>query len=225
MRKADATTELDTIKKDYEATLKETAFGIILLGDPAEMEKFAKFCADECHTLNVAADGFYDRICESVEPSIGDRKTFGTSQLGLMIRALDTIGRELGARNIPLPQIDDLVHVKNREELRAYVRHLIRKTGIGDTLNAAWIQKETTKRALEIRYSRPVVPVVLTGATEEEASTLQSTLFSGTSFIVPVNKENSDPDSILKCLGEIRTKLKKTPNAVNPVNNATNPQQ
>lgn len=208
MRKADAAIELESLKKDYEATIKSLAFGIFLLGDDEPIQTFSKFCKEECGTLNVSADGFYDKICDTVEPSIGDRKTFGISQLSLLIRALSEMGRELNVRSIPTPQIDDLVHVKTREELRIYVRQLIRKTGMGDTLNAAWIQKDTTRRALEIGYSRPVVPVILTGATEEEVATLQATLFSGPSFVVNVTKENCDPDSILKCLGEIRAKLK-----------------
>lgn len=208
MRKTDAVKELAAVRSQYDAKVKELAFAIFLTGENQWVELFASNAAHEVGTINVGADDFYDKICDTVEPSIGDRGTFGISQLGLLIRALDDLGREMGARNIPIPQIDGVAHTHNRQELRDFVRIIIRKTGVGDQLNAAWIQNETTKKALEIRYNKAVVPVILTGATEDEVATLQTTLFSGTSFVVPVTKENSDLDSVMKCLGEIRKKIK-----------------
>lgn len=209
MRKADALTDLEKLKVQIVAEVKSTAFGVILTGEAEPVKVFADFAAENAGTINVAADGLFDRICDDIEPSIGDRRTFGTTQLSLMISSMSRLGRDLRLENtLPVPQIDDLVIVKTRDALREYVRSLLRRANAAEVLNSAWIEKQVSDKAMEIRYTHHVVPVVLTGAAEVEAATLKQTLFSGKTFIHKVTKENSNPEAVMQALGEIRKQLK-----------------
>lgn len=209
MRKTDAAVELEKLKTLIVNEVKATAFGVVLTGDEEAIKVFADISEENANTINVPADGLFNRICDEIEPSIGDRRTFGTTQLSMLITSMSRLGRELNLEDVlPVPQIDDLVHVKSRDALREYVRYLMRKVGAAEVLNSAWIEKQVSERALEIRYTNHVVPVILTGAVEAEAATLGKTLFSGRTYTHKVTKENATAESVMQTLGEIRKHFK-----------------
>lgn len=207
MRKRESATELPKIRQQYGEIIQAKAFGIFLEGDPQSSAEFARVASEEASTINVSADGLYQTLADGIEESMGTRRTFGTTQLGLLIGALTEVGRELDFRNIPMPQIFDVAICADRAALVNTVREMVRAV-VGDRLNLLWVSQHMIQAALSIRYTRSVVPVIVTNATADERQELSKSLFNGTTFTVPVTAETVSSEHVLKALAEIRESLK-----------------
>lgn len=207
MRQADCRDRVQIIEREYMAVLKERAFTIFLEGKPEDQIVWAKIATDEANVMCLSADSFYKKLAEHVEPTLGDRRTFGTSQLATLIRALGEIGRDVGARQVPTPQIFETHHLKGEAAVVNYLREIVRASS-GDSLNLLWIEKEILMEGLKIKYSRSVVPVIVLQATPEEVKELAPNLFSRVTFTVKI-KEAPTKEVVLQRLTEIRQTLKQ----------------
>lgn len=206
MQMADCAKEMLKIEEEHRNFIKNHAFVIVLKGSAEAQKKWLEVAHKEAEILSIRADKLYREFATVIEPSIGDRKTFGTSQLTLLIQAMIKGCKDLGLQNMPTPQLLDLSHVKNTEELVNCIRLLIRSSS-GDQFNQAFIEQQVQKQALEIGYTRSVVPVVLAAATDDEGKELGSKLFTGKTF--SADAEKNKKEEILSQLAEIRNLLQK----------------
>jgi hypothetical protein len=208
MAKRQAEAQMNEVKEQYAKFIHEGAFTIFLNGAKADVEAWASVAVKEAGALVIRADALYQNIADDIEPSIGDRRTFGTTQLGLLVSALTNIGKQFDARNIPLPQINDLAHCADRDALVGLIRKLVRSV-VGDVLNQKWMERDLLSEALKIRYILPVVPVIVVNSDPEEATSLSAALFSGTTFTVKVTPEGTSEESVIKTLTDIQKNKSK----------------
>lgn len=210
MRQREAQDRLVTLTKEYGDALLKQGFAIFTKGDPENQGLFAAVAKNEVEIMAVPADSLYQFIADEVEPGLGSRHEFGTSQLAILVRTLTLIAVNLGLDELPTPNIDGLTVVATREALVDYIRLLVRKSS-GDAMNQAWIRREVTKQGLQVRYSRERVPVIFTGAAEEEIAGLKNLFPSGLSFEVEATDENVTPEGIIKVFAEIKKSLPVLP--------------
>jgi hypothetical protein len=196
---------LDDLKTAYGDLIRQGAFTIFPTGPGAE--EFARVAAEEASAIRVSALSLYSRLAKEIEPSLGDRRTFGITQLGLLINAVTDVARELGMRNLPPPRLDDVAHCPDTEALIGTIRTILRQA-MGPVLDKAAIEAATVEGAIRIRYTRTVVPVIVMDATAEDLKVLPQALFNGTTFTVETTSDES-VDTVLAKLADIRKNLKK----------------
>lgn len=206
MRQREAQDRMATLTKEYGDALLKQGFAIFTKGDLENQGLFAAVAKNEVEIMAVPADGLYQFIADEVEPGLGGRREFGISQLAILVRTLTLITVNHGLDELPTPNIDGLVVCQTREDLVALVRKLIRGSS-GDTLNQAWIRREVTKQGLQARYARERVPVILTGAQDDEIEGLKNLFPSGLSFEVEATEENIAPEGVIKVFSEIKKAL------------------
>lgn len=211
MRQRECRDLMAKIEGLYSDVLRAGAFTMFPLvedGKPETLEQFLRAVRETANPLVFSARTLYQKLADDIEPTLGDRRTFGITQVVRLVTLLTDLGRDLGFRNIPLPQQLDMVHCSTGDDLVAHVRLLVRSMN-GDALNRAYIESEIVKRALSIRYTRSIVPVVITDATQSEVDGLGTALFSGSYFPVPLTLEQTDNENVLKILSDIKKSIKK----------------
>jgi hypothetical protein len=209
MRQRECRTQMEALGAKYKDALLGSAVAIFLDGDQQQTQQFAKVAEGSGGTLTISAETMYEDLAKDIEPTLGDRRQFGTSQLGMLVSALTRVGKDLDFRNIPVPQIFDVTVCREHQDLIALVRNLVRQA-IGDDLNAAYIKRAVGEEAIRIRYTRSVAPVVITNATADERTGLKN-VFNG-SFTIPVTQENTSEDAVLQSLTNIAKTLKSKKN-------------
>lgn len=207
MRQRECKDQIADLKRRYESEVLSRAFTIFLHGPLALQQAYLESAKKTTKVLTADARALYEFLAKDIEPSLGDRRIFGTSQLAMLCRGLTEAGRQIEfTSRLQTPNLPDLRHCPSTNDVIEYARELVRASST-DTLNQKWIEASVIKQALEIRYTRAVAPVIVTGATEAEAHSLGSSLFSKKTFTVNVNEENSAPDGVLAYFKDIYTKV------------------
>ncbi len=207
MAKADALDRIEKLKADYKVFMTGATFTIFTSGTPEDQRTFALIAQQEADVLVVSANDLYMQLAKAVEPTLGDRRTFGTSQLAFLIRSMGDMCRDFKLRDLRTPEIFDLAHPQTLDELATHIRNIIRISS-GDALNKAFLENKIFNQAMEVRYNKSVVPVVVLDAVPGEADALGSTLFSQITFKVATTAEMCNKEAVLQKLTEIRQELK-----------------
>ena len=208
MQQREAQDALPAILSQYSAYVAKAAIPIFIQGAPDTSRQFAEVAEAEADTITLPVDGLYREIAAQVEPSMGDRRNFTASQLVGFVHALTDHAKSLDFSGQTQPPTFDTVHCPTTDDVVAVVRSLTRTT-MGDELNVRYLQAAVIRAALEKRYTKAVVPVVLVGATEDEIQTLPKLIFGGTnSFTVPVTTETATPEQVLQTFTNIKKALK-----------------
>lgn len=213
-RQNEARVEVEKLVKEYQQVVREAALLIFTEGKAEHQTAFHQVAVESDTAIGISVETLYDQLATEIEATFGERfgdgqRIFGTTQLIRLFDKLSVLNLEFGMYTLPMPPAFDVYTCKTHEDTVNVVRNLVRST-VGDKLNAAFLEREITKMALKIRYSRTVMPVVLTGATKDELNTLPKALFNGRSFTVPVNAENTESaTAVMEVFAEIQKKLKK----------------
>lgn len=212
MRQRECKELVDTLAGKYADAVGDVIVTIFTTGPRSAQEAFAEIAKVEAETIVADSQSLYARLSGRCEESMGDRRTFGVTQLGILIGELTEVGRELNARNIPIPKIFDVTHCKTQQDVIDTVRNLVRGV-VADALNMSSLSREVVKKALAIRYTKSVVPVVVIGASEEELGPLSKELFPGrlSTFTVDTTSLKAlDKENVLQVFTSIRESLSKT---------------
>lgn len=212
MRQTEARNEKVALMERYTELLRANAFTIFPVGETEDVQAFIKIAAEEADTINISAETLYERLATFVEDSMGSRRQFGITQLGLLIDGVTQVARELKLTNLKSPTITDVEVCPTHADLVQTIRRMVRACG-EDTINKAFIERLLCEAAREIRYTRSVTPVIVSDAKEDEIDNL-SGLFSGAHFKVKVGKE-MNTEKVLDVMTGIRKQLKAL-NAVPP---------
>jgi hypothetical protein len=201
--------KLGSLEKDYFSRVRSNTLGMFLFGDAPRVVQFAEIAGAEAGVYLVQGDALYQRLADKIEPSLGNTREFGTTQLGFLIDELKLIQRkELGITRMQLPSLREAKAVKDRIELVAYIRKLV-QGAVGDDLLRMSIDKRVNQLALDSEFTGKLLPVAVVGIDQLEVSALTPlftnavTVDVGTSDDGEVNKEY-----VLNQLSTFKKKIK-----------------
>lgn len=207
--KRQATDDLVKLKKEYSSTFKATAKAMFLTGTLENQKEFAEIAEVEGDTITVDGTALYKRIATKIMPTIGGDKQFGVTQSYIFLLEIQDIMRELGIEEWVAPVNTKPSTVSNEEDMHLLTVHLIQQFG-GIRILAGYLEKLAIDKAIDKRYNKSVVPVVITGLTSEEQLALNG-LFTGHNVIVELpDGKQVDNDTVIKAFNQLKKKKLET---------------
>lgn len=204
-----AKARLETLKTQYAEGVLYNGVAIFLYGPRDKTEQFEQSVANLGGAVVIDGSEMYQRIALPVERAIGRDRKFGVEQTSIMHRVLGEVSNEVKvwiSRALKLPT--DVI-LPDAAATLAFVRNTVR-AAVGDDLNATYLKTALAREALKIRYKDPVVPVLITNTTPEEAFGLGLLFGKGRANIELTEADEINEEFIKKTFKNIQKNLKKT---------------
>lgn len=202
-----AKARLETLKNKYAEGVLTNGVAIFLYGPADKAEQFTAKVTELGGAVVVDGSEMYKRIAAVVEPAIGRDRRFGTTQAAIMHRVLGEVSNEVKvwlSRAIKLPAE---VILPDAAATLTFVRNAVRGTA-GDELNAQYLKVALAREALKIRYKDPVVPVLITNTTSEEAFGLGLLFGKGRANVELNETDEINEEFVKKTFKNIQKNLK-----------------
>jgi len=194
------------LKLQYEVAFTRGAVAIFLAGSEADQKEFAELAETEGGTVTVDGKAMYRRISAKVLPTIGGDKQFGTTQSFIFIMEMQDIMRELNISDWVAPASTQPATINNEADMLQLASQLVGKIGGAATLKT-FIVKQATEQAIQLRYTKGVNAVVITGLGEPEREALKGLVFTGDNIVVELPEgKQVNTDTVIKAF----IQLKKT---------------
>lgn len=208
----DAKAEVKALKTEYTRRVRSNSFGVFVFGSKERVKRFAELAEAEAGMFVVSASALYESLATKINPSFGTSREFGANQLAGLHEGLKDFANALDlSTRVKTPDLATLTHVKDYSELVDYIRALVRTTE-GDNLVSASVDDQINKSAIEAEYTGKMLPVVVTGMSQEEVSTLTA-LFTNAATVELGDEDEEGSKEItkefvLEKLTSLRAKLK-----------------
>jgi hypothetical protein len=199
-----AADELKEVRAKYRSVLLRNAVAILVNGDEAKVGEFVALAKDEGGIV-VDATALYARLAKSIEPSLSEQRTWGVQQTHMLHKLLQEVMTELNLTELPMPARSLDTVVPTYQDVVNHCRKLI-VDGVGNVLNALYLEEEVARRAFEIRYNGVMAPVLLVNAQADEASALAKSFGKGETAVLIANSDEINKDYLAKTLKKIRKK-------------------
>lgn len=206
MRRNEALRALPELQKQIRESFGKLAFSVFATGKGAA--DLAN--AIEIQTPAISVDvskGFYDTLLPVLKASIGPSRQFGPSQFSILVRELRQLAAQNDIEGLPSVPFSEVIYVADDAALKAVVDTYVNKMG-GALLLGAYITNEASKLAESLEKAPAVVPVVITGLSEDQADQLGTKLFQK-KFVVVDCPEEVDEAFAVEVLKNIKKTLKK----------------
>ena len=204
--KREAQTQLEAVRNEYGEILRKNLFAISVSGPGTE--SFVARAMEEAEILVVDANSLYVRIADRVAPMMGDGGNFGVSQYSAVIQELRTIGSELHITSMDSPRWSEPVNVGTYKGLLAHITSMV-DSATNLELNSLYVNGLIQNKALEMNVDKNVVPVILTGVSEERESEFLTKAFTrGRNAVVRTDKEEVNSEFVLEVFNNIKKTLK-----------------
>ncbi len=211
--KQEALNKLEALRNEYRQELEPRVATIFAFGTPEAQLAFAAGAQEEGGTLTVDTQEIYKLMAADVELTMGRGRQFGSTQVNHMIRTMEELGRRAGLSHMVVPRLTEVLTVKDVDAMAAVVKNII-LTQVGEQFNARYIMSKILNMALEAGYGEKVLPIVMTGATIEEAAFLQKAIFSGKGIKVSLD-DDLNPEvvgkAVLQSFAALKEVMKSNP--------------
>jgi hypothetical protein len=206
--KREAEEKVERLKTEYYRRVRSNTFGIFLFGDADRIATFVKIAGEEAGVLEVNGGEIYQKLGDSIEPSLGASREFGPSQLQRLIGGLQGVRQDLDIRSMAMPDIEAVTAVADKQELISYVRKLVQKV-VGDDLVRVFVDKRINDLAIQTEFSANVLPLAVTGLDREEISALVPLFTNSVSVEVGTSEDGEvNKEYVLNQLESLKKKLK-----------------
>lgn len=204
IRKREAEEQVVSLTAGYRAAIENCIVKVFVTGERAAA--FAE-AMDRKNAITVDGSTIYREFAKAVEPSMDHKqRQFTTTQLLLLMQVMQPwmAKRKVYALNRPTLEAADMdvVH-KDSESVVETVRKSFRNANNDDVLLYD-LTERVMEKVVEKQAATLVVPVLITGVTDEETQSLQKKLF-GSQPNVSVEATNSNTDEDL--IKEINEKI------------------
>jgi hypothetical protein len=167
MAKRQAEAKLPEALKAYENAIAKRWGAIVVHGPPALVTEFAKVAADQGPAAVASTSQVYKDLAAEIEPVMRSDRSFEASQFAHLSSAFEQLVKRLGVRGSPMLRYTGNPILADRAALEEHIASLLDTAEAGPVLAAA-LRETIAKAALEMRYSRNVLPVVVTGTSSTD---------------------------------------------------------
>jgi len=172
---------------------------IIPQGPGANQEAFAAIAEDEGAAITVRAQEVYEEIARMVDPFLGPGRSFVSNTAQAVHAAMAQVCSKLNVSSYVMPAVHNGLGsiYPTVQDLQAELKRLIRAAN-GDDLAVLYTAATVFVKVMASEYDQNTIPVVVLGATEEEAQgDFAAKLFGGHSISVTVTDPPEKNDVII----------------------------
>jgi hypothetical protein len=146
----------ETLKKQYFEEVTKSAVLVAVRGK--QSEQFAKIADENFETLSLSHTSLLDRLYNTLKTKLA-REHYSQYEHSTLVGEIVNLKSELGIIQLPIPTLNTQEAYYN-QDLRKSMETVMEKT-YGDSLNAIYLKKQITEKALERRFDGNVLPVVI----------------------------------------------------------------
>lgn len=188
-----AKARLEVLREQHLDYVSEAALVMYLSGSREDSLAFTSLAAKDGGVIFVDAGSLYRRLAEPIDPALGPQRMFGVGAFSLLLQGIDEVAREIGLdlplEKLDLPNLKAPSLVKTKDALAALIRSLIVGSS-GQRFMQAYIESTIGRDAFENRYDQPVVPVIVSGLSDQDIEVVSKIVFG-----VPVTIKVAAPVS------------------------------
>lgn len=183
MAKRDAADRLPRLFREYVEVLFKGARALFPNGSPKNVEKYVQVARAEGGVGVVTVDGgeLYKKIAWEIEPSIGQSRDFGVTQLQLLMALVKQISYDVSFKDPVPPVLNELRACTTFDDLVDYVRERI-EAAMSDNLLVAFTQFKVADAACAAGFDGNILPVVVTGTSSQDRAALAHLFEASSSF-------------------------------------------
>jgi hypothetical protein len=216
IRKNGATQALPGLHDELVRSVEQNAGAIFLSGTPNGVASFIDEAEDltEGAIILVSAREMYEELGKDIEGGLRRDRRFSMDTMNAFVGGAMKLLDKLEVDGIPSP---DLARYLNKvfetpESVTALAFEILQGlkaangVTIGDGLNAIYIQGRAADEAIKESIATPFLPVIVLGATEEEAETLSKSVFFGRNVRFQTVKDQTDANTVVLVFNELKKK-------------------
>jgi len=209
-RKNAAINKVAVLEEQLRRAVIENSVAVFLYGDKEAQQEFAAVAEDEGKAITVSAYALFERLAKPIEENLKITKTLNVNHAVMFNNELSKVLHELQATfsgpgigfGSILSGTDD---VKNLPKL---LKGLFDRSGLTE-LNTLYVQREVANRALKDDYDQNVVPVIVTGAYDDDKETPKKLFNRGSANIGIEVKQGEINNQVTKVFKRLETAFKK----------------
>ena len=209
MRKAESKTELASLLNQYRNELTGRIFGIFALGTNGG--RFAEL-SEGNFGITVDALSLYKRLAKAAMGLWKPGNNFSVDQVGRITEELYDVARELGIESMPNVRLtaELSVSIKDEEDMVSHCKKFV-ETYLNSDLAKMYMIKEALDRAVELRWSGRVLPVIFYNLSKDDMGGMQkqpSIVAKGRAF--DSNEEETiSEEFVTKFFSDLKEKLQQ----------------
>jgi hypothetical protein len=170
-RKREAQDRLPKLRIEYLTMILRNSAGFFLEGNDAETKAFTSF-AKANGAFEVDAAEIFEKLADKVMRSIGPRREFSITQIGLLDQALRELVEATGYKEkLKIPALRELRVVQTREHLVNYIRELVVGSN-GGTPSRVAAQASLLDQTFKAKFADKRLIVVVRNATASDRAAL-----------------------------------------------------
>ncbi len=203
----DAKVRMKDLRRLYGVEVCKNSAAIFLFGSKEKVVEFSELAIDEKEGFVVDANALYARLAHQVMVTLPDNRAieWAVAQTYRLHTTIQEVMHEMGIAELPMPDRTEAPVVKTMEEVTAHIRKIVR-AACGDSLNKLYVEEQLIKQAIEIRYTGVVVPVVVTGAEENEVYDLGRMFGQGAKAIYLTDDVEASVETLREYLDSANTR-------------------
>lgn len=209
-RRNGAIASLPNIRQELVRMVEQQSGAVFLLGPAKTVEEFVGIAEDETdgNVLVLSAGEMYQTMAQTVDQGIRTDRRFSMDCIAAFTAATVKLLNDIMVEGIPAPDMSQYLNrpLANVEAVAGIVREALTSVKAADGLNAIWLQKRTCDLAIERGIDANFIPVIVTGATDQEAEgELNAALFLGRNVSVTVHEAVSK-DLVIAVFNKLKAK-------------------
>jgi hypothetical protein len=205
MMRNQARAELPAIEKELMVAFRKAGFPVFVTGPgTAEFVNAARELAEVAFVDLSAATG---EIHNAVISTIGHHRDFSPAVFAVMIREVKAIASLVGLTSIPDIKYDGPQFLPDSASCIALVnKYLV--TYLGPEFLAGVVELAALKQVKDMECEAPVIPVLVTGLTQEVQDQIAPKLFQG-KFVAATADATADEKTVTDVFKQVRKMMKQ----------------
>lgn len=214
-RVAVAREEVTKLKKDHKSLVVKNVLTIFPVGTTESVDKFVQSAKEVSGAFVLNVNDYYKTISDVVWSvnSSQTPATFTFTQVAVANSKFVESVIKLGTNVYNKLNFDEMPHLNNEQETLEYVKRVIRQAN-QDEFNVTHMINVLSDQVYAASFTKTTVPVVIVGATTEEATSIANRLKLLGAQPQRVDNvftltDELDTETIMKMLGTVKKKVSK----------------
>lgn len=170
--KRQAQDRFDELSMQYKSMLQDNLAVLFLVSDDEEKQaKFLELADKEGASVVVDVNALYKRLANIIDSMFLNDRQYTPNHAHRLMQELVLEGRQVGVFNLTNLNYTP-IFLNNLTETTTFVKQTVRN-GTGDGVNILAITKQVLNLALQKRLTGRMVPIIMTGITQEELPAFQ----------------------------------------------------
>lgn len=218
MARRQAREKLPDAEASFRKEFSKVGFSVFLNGTRDGVKSFADIAAKEAEVVFLDFRDATRELRTAVQNSLGKNREFSPGCFTVMLREIRQVAADMGLTSIPDIKYEGSAYLPDQESVDALVDQYLMNY-LGAEFIALVVERGVSRQAETLTGESSVVPVLLTGITQNLHSKVGGLLNGGRSLETDVPEDVSEED-VLATFKAIKYNLSPSPKAGNGTGDA-----